>query len=188
MLNTVTITAGATVEFSEQADFFRLMAASSAVDVFFYERGAEVSRAEGVSGGYAETFDRRYDRVTIKSAVTQTIQYVSRLGNRVQYDTPPNGNVTVTNVNGAFANSAKTITNADGLLLAANAARRYLLIQNNDLAGVIYIRLDGGTATAATGARIGPGGSLEIQGYAPSGAIRAIGDIASNANIVVVEA
>jgi hypothetical protein len=72
-------------------------------------------------------------------------------------------------------------------VLAANANRRYLLIQNNDTAGIIYVRLDGGAATAATGIKIAAGGSYECAGYVPTGAITAIGDIASNANVVAVE-
>lgn len=186
MLNTVVIGAGATVEFTERADFFRLMAASYEVDVFFYMAGAEVARSEGVGGGYAEQFEGGFDRVTIKSATAQTIKYVARQGNRVQYDTPPNGNVTVTNTGGAFTQAAATVTNASGQLLAANAARRYLLIQNNDSSGDIFVTLNGATATAALGAKIAAGGSLEVQGYAPTGAIFAIGSIASNANIVVI--
>lgn len=187
MLNTLTIAAGTTIPFAEAGDFFRLMSAANAVDVFFYKNGAEVARSEGVSGGYAEQFEKDFDRITIKSATTQSVQYVTRLGNRVQYDAPPVGNVTVTNVNGAFVNAQKTVTNASAQMLAANAARRYLLIQNNDAAGDIYVRLDGTAATIGTGVKIPAGGSYELQGFVPTGAIFAIGSIASNANVVTVE-
>jgi len=103
------------------------------------------------------------------------------------------GSVTVSNFpaevvpNGAFTNTQKTVTNASGVLVAANAARRYLMIQNNDAAGIIYVTLDGTAATTAKGVKISAGGSYELQGFVPSGEIRAIGSIASNANCVVVE-
>lgn len=186
MLNTLTMSAGQTVEFAEAGDFFRLMSAAFPVDVFFYFRGAEVARSEQVSGGYAEQFAGNFDKLTIKSATAQTIQYVTRLGNRVQYDTPPNGNVTVTNTAGAFVNAAATVTSASAQLVAASASRRYLLIQNNDTSGNIFVRLDGVAATLTTGVKIVPGGSYELTNYCPTGAIFAIGSIASNANIVVV--
>jgi hypothetical protein len=187
MLNTVTIAAGATVPFVELGNFFRLMQASQAVDVFFYFQGSEVARSEGVSGGYAETFANKFDRITIKSATAQTIQYVARLGNNVKYDTPPNGNVTVTNTAGAFVNAQETVTNASTTIIVANAVRRYLLVQNNDSSGDVYLRFDGGVATIGTGIKLKPGESIELQGYVPTGAVTAIGSIASNANVVSVE-
>ena len=88
---------------------------------------------------------------------------------------------------GAFANAQKTVTNASGQLVAANSARQYLLIQNNDATGDIYVRLDGTAATIGTGVKIAAGASYELQGYVPTGAVTAIGSIASNANIVLVE-
>lgn len=88
---------------------------------------------------------------------------------------------------GAFLNYQETVTNASTMMLAAKANRRYLLIQNNDTTGIVYVTLDGTAATAAKGIKLAPGGSLELQGYVPSGAIYAIGSIASNTNCVAVE-
>lgn len=183
-----TIQAGATLEFTELSDFFRLMASDAPVTVRYYEGGAEVARAENVGEGYAEKFGGQgFDRVSIYSATLQTIQFVTRYGNEVSYDTPPNGQVTVTNTAGAYTQAQATVTNANAQLIAANAARRYLLIQNNDASGDIYVTLDGTPATTAKGIKIAPGGSLELAGYCPIGAVFAIGSIASNANVVTVE-
>ncbi|MCM2250844.1 MAG: hypothetical protein NDJ19_00655 [Ramlibacter sp.] len=87
---------------------------------------------------------------------------------------------------GAMASAAATVTNASGQLKAANAARKYLLIQNNDASGTIYVQPSAAAATAANGIKIGPGGYWEPV-IIPTSEIRAIGSIASNANIVVVE-
>lgn len=185
---TTTFTAGQRMEFHTPGDFFRLMAATSTLDISFYKNGREVTEANAVSVGYAERFrDSEFDRVSIYSAAAQTITMATRLGNDVWNDTPPNGLVTVTNVNGAFTNAQATVTNASTTAKAANAARRYLLIQNNDATGDIYVRLDGGTATTTTGVKIPAGGSYEVTGYVPTGAITAIGSIASNANVLIVE-
>lgn len=97
------------------------------------------------------------------------------------------GTVSILNSNGAITNSQKTVANASAQMIAANANRRYLLIQNNDVTGNIYVRLDGAVATVGTGIKIGPGGYYENSSYTPTGAITAIGDIASNTNIVTVE-
>ncbi len=182
-----TINAGQRLEFVEASDFFRLLAAQSVVNVEFYRNGAEIAEVFEIGAGYAERVPEGFDKVVIVSAVTQTIQFVTRQGAEVRYDTPPNGLVTVTNVNGAFTQVAATVTNASSQLLASNVARRYLLVQNKDASGVVFVRLDGATATAANGIRIPAGGSYELASFVPTGAITAIGSIASNANVIVVE-
>lgn len=182
------ISAGQRLEFTEASDFFRLLAAQSAVNLTFYRAGAEVGEALDVGAGYAETVAEGFDKVAITSPVEQTIQFVTRQGARVQYDTPPTGDVNVKNVNGAFTQTAATVTNSSAQLLAANAARRYVLIQNNDASGDVFVRVDGATATAANGIKVAAGGgSLVFENYAPTGAITAIGNIASNANVIVLE-
>lgn len=186
---TTTMSAGQRLEFFGEGDFFRLMAATASVDVSYYYNGAEIAEASGVGAGYAERFmNRKFDRVAITSATAQTVQIATRNGNEVFYDTPPVGNVAITNIRGAFTNAQATVTNASTTINAANASRSYLLIQNNDATGDIYVRLDGGTATTLTGVKIPSGGSYELTGFVPTGAITAIGSIASNANIVIVEA
>lgn len=183
------IAAGIGQEYTERGDFFRVLEATGAVTVTFYRSGAEVAKAEQIEAGYAEKFDAsEFDKVRIDAASNVTIKFVVRLGNVVNYDKAPQGDVNVLNVNGDFTQAQKTVTNASGQVFAANALRRYLLIQNNDASGDIYVTLDGTAATTAKGIKIAAGGSYECQGFAPIGAINAIGSIANNANIVAVEA
>lgn len=185
---TTTMTAGQRLEFYERGDFFRLMAATGTVVIDYYRNGALVAEAENVGAGYAERFmNDGFDRVAITSATAQTIQIAIRLGNEIFYDTPPVGNVAITNVNGAFTNTQVNVTNASGTIKAANPARRYLLIQNKDATEDIFVRLDGGGASAATGVKISAGGSYELTNFVPNGAITAIGNIVSNTNVVIVE-
>lgn len=189
MLITTSLTAGERKEYYEPADFFRILEATDPVDVTFYYQGKEVAEADGVTEGYAEKFrEGTFDRFSITSATAQTVQFVARLGNDVAYDKPPQGDVNIINTGGAFTQSQKTVTNASGQVFAAKASRRYLLIQNNDASGDVYVTLDGTAATTAKGIKLAAGGSIEIQGFAPTGQINAIGSIASNANVVAVEA
>jgi hypothetical protein len=85
-----------------------------------------------------------------------------------------------------FTQTAPEVTNASAQILAANSDRVYLLIQNNDPAGNVYINF-GADATAAHLKIPAGGGSFEVNGNAPGQAINLIGDIASNTNIVVIE-
>lgn len=211
MLVQTQINSGATnaQRYEEEADFFRLMEATGPVSIKFYRQGREVADAPLVKAGYAEKFSGGFDAWRIESDTTQTIQFVTRNGNSVQYDIAPTGQVSGTvnvgnlpgtqpvsgtvNVGnlpadrGGFTQTQRTVTNASAQMLEANASRRYLLIQNKDTAGIVYVNLQGSTATVGNGLAIEPGGSLELQGYVPSGAITAIGSIASNANVISVE-
>lgn len=184
----VTLTAGQTVEFYEPGDFLRLLKADSPVKIEFYRNGAEISEADGVTTGYAEKLRTGdFDRIRITSATTQAVSLVTRMGTDVFFDAPPTGAVTLSGEQSAFAQTVQTVTTTSAQLLAAKPNRRYLLIQNNDASGTIYVTLNGVTATAANGVQIGPGSSYEISGFAPNSAIMAIGNLASNANVIVVE-
>lgn len=83
-------------------------------------------------------------------------------------------------------NTQKTVTNSSTQLLAANAARNYLLVQNRDASGAIYLNFGAAAATTNNGVLIPAGGFYE-PGVIPTDAIQAIGSIASNANVLTVE-
>ncbi len=83
-------------------------------------------------------------------------------------------------------NVQRTVTNASAQLLAARAGRQYLLIQNRDAAASVYLGF-GKAATVADGLRVVPGGSFELVGITTEQAVFAIGDVASNPNVVTVE-
>lgn len=190
MLQTLIFTAGETKEFYDIGDFFRVLDATDPITVIFYKNGKEVGEAENVYDGYAEKFRLGgFDRYRITSATAQSVQIVARDGVDVAYDKQPEGTVQVTNWQGAFSQAQATVTTASAQLFAAKAARRYLLIQNNDASGIVYVTLNGAAATAANGFQVQPGGGvLELSAFVPPGQINAIGSIASNANVVIAEA
>lgn len=179
----------AEVEFNEAGDFFRIVdSQADDITVRFFSHGQEIARAENVGEGYSEQFGVQFDSIKIKStAGGNAVAFVIRYGSKVGYDKPPTGTVTLSGQSGAVVQSTATVTSASATLLAGNAGRRYLLIQNNHATGIIYVTLDGQTATAALGVKIAAGASLEIQGFSPTGIINAVGSVASNAAVVVAE-
>lgn len=186
---TVTIGAGQTVQYTEANDFFRLLSSASSVDLRFYAAGRLVVESLNVNAGYAEKFKDQFDRVDISSALSQSVQFVTRLGNEVRYEgnvSITSGSVAISNMSGAFTSAGVTVTNASTQISAAKA-RRYLAIQNNDSSGIIYLNLAGAAATTANSIKVPQGGNYILDQYCPSGAITAIGSLASNANIVIVE-
>jgi hypothetical protein len=85
----------------------------------------------------------------------------------------------------SWAQTAPTVTNSTGQLLAANTSRKSLLVQNNHATGIIYLNF-GASATTAN-MQLGPGQSLFVTSQVPSQAINAIGSVASNTAVVVIE-
>lgn len=186
MLLSVPFTAGKRIEYREQADFFRILESAGPVSVEFYLQGRKVADSVQVKAGYSEIFGSGFDQIAITSGTAQTVQFVTRLGNKVNYDSPPVGNVAITNTGGTFTQVAATVTTTSAQIEPAKASRRYLFVQNNHATGLIYINLTGVAATAANGILVDAGGSLELNGYLPTGAITAIGSVASNTSVIVV--
>ncbi|MBC8318698.1 MAG: hypothetical protein H8E41_12405 [Desulfobulbaceae bacterium] len=78
-----------------------------------------------------------------------------------------------------------TVTAAAADISPINLKGRYVLIQNNDAAGVVYINLSGDATVSTTMFRLNPGDSLEL--FNITNAISAIGSIPSNANVAISE-
>lgn len=173
--------------------YFTTLACSNAINVRFYKGGKQLDLGTitGLLSGLEVTLgnigdlEAAFDRIEVDVTGADTVTI--GIGNGQARYNRSQGSVAVTNVSGAMTNAQATVTSTSATLKAANALRRYLLIQNNDASGDIFVRLDGTAATLTTGVKIPAGGSYELQGFVPTGLITAIGNIASNANVVVVE-
>lgn len=191
-VETVPMGINADLSINGRGDFFRLMECATTVSIKFYLAGKEVADANAVRSGYAEVFTSGgFDKVRIQNGGTaQTIQFAIREGSRIEYDVPPVGNVAITNTGGAFSHPAVSVTNAVGgvVLSAANPLRRLLILQNNSASGTVWARLDGGVPVAGVGVKLLPGDGLNLEAFAPTGAIRAIGDIANNPDLSITVA
>lgn len=183
--------AGEVKTFSVSGNYFELIdAPSGGVDVILSDRsGGQLASMRNIGAGY---FVRPgpYEVVQITSASAQSISFFVADGDAGTRRL--SGNVTVTSapavvlpVLSNLANAQATVTTTSAQLLAANAARKYLLVQNKDPVGTIW--LGWGTVTQANGIRVPPGGFYELPDYNTTQALSAIGDLASNANIVTVQ-
>lgn len=186
----IQLSAGQTVKFNDLGNFIRILKAIDPITVRTYKNGQVKTESSGVFSGYAEQFenDDAFEAVEIYSATAQTVDLVVRYGQIVYYDQAPSGNVMVTTLTPTQAtgeSAQATVTNASTQLVAQNAARKYLLIQNNDTSGVVYVAV-GVAATLTNGIKIPAGGSYELNCNVLTGQINAIGSLALNANIVVV--
>lgn len=181
----IVIGAGQTIEFYGGGSYFHLLTATGPVTITLKKNESVVADATGVNYGYKARPKEGYTGFTIYSATAQTLQVAVGDGDEdYNYIT---GSVTLLN-QGAFTEAQSSVTNADNTIKAANAARKYLLVQNNS-AQVLRVTVDGAAATATRGIRIQPGGSYEPVGYIPTGAIRAFMEVADATanNVEVIE-
>lgn len=183
--STFKIASGKTEEYQLDGQYIRNDDAMPTISVTVYSADHFEEKAT-IRAGDAVLFDNPFVRVQIAhgEASDQTIKI--SYGHGEISAARVSGSVAITN-GASMTNSNKTVTNASGQVLAANSARRFLMIQNKDAAGIIYVTVDGSAATTANGLKIGPDGVLILDAIVPTGQINAIGSIASNANIVVVE-
>jgi len=168
-----------------EANYFRITDAVSPVSVTLYKADRGIGTAVGMQAGeYVKDID--FDRISITSATAQNVTFMLLSG--AAGSDRLTGSVTLGNTSGAFTQgNAAALGFVSALLAAANPARRYLLIQNNDTSGNVYVTLDGSAADSVHGLKIVPGATLELQGYVTTSAVNAIGDTASNGKIIVVE-
>lgn len=179
-----TVPANGTYRLLVAGDYFKIMSASGPLNV-----QADWGELRGLIAGQGLedspfAFLNMQDASGAPNAVRVVIgdeKFVDGLGGTV--------NVGTNNAaqSGAFANAQRTVTNASAQLLAANAAREYLLIQNKSASGTIWVGFGAGAVTQANGVRIIPGGFYESGFVCSTQEVQAIGDIASNADIVTVE-
>ncbi len=174
-----TFAAGETKVLNIFGAYFRILS-GLALDINFMRNNAFIGEnAVAVDAGYFSQPQGGFDRLDIKSASAQTIKIAVSMG-QGGYDIPPTGLVTISNVNGGFTQAQATVTNLNMVMIAANTARRYLLIQNNDLASALRVAVDGTAATATRGIRVAPGGSIEFASFCPTGGINVMTETAGS--------
>ena len=183
-----TLAAGATWEVCDAGGFFRILAATGAVKVEFYRNGSLLAAPENVQAGLWRVGEIDRVRINDQSGASNAVEIMID-DSQVGYDRAAGSVSIVANVPSQFvgANTQKTVTTTSAQLVAALATRKYLLVQNKDATGNIYLNFGAGAATTANGLKIGPGQSYELNCNISTAAIQAIGDVASNANVIVIE-
>ncbi len=162
--------------------YFTTLGCTNPVNVRFYHGGKKLDLGEitGLLAGLEVTFPGEgFDRVEIDATGIDTIQV--GIGNGQARYNRSQGNVAITNTGGAFTQGQASVTNADQAIIAANANRRFLQVQNNDASAVLRVMLDGTAASATKGFRVQPGQTLDIPNFCPTGAIHAFMETATAA-------
>ena len=177
-------------EFLIAGVYFELLSVDNPVDCYFYDKDGRLLGAElQVAAGF--WIDRRdkepYSRFEIETGALETVKFTATDGMSGQRSAPTVITSTVFPVGKAHTQAAVNVGVASGALLAANANRRYLLLQNQDALGNVWVNTEGGAAVAdETCLKLAPGDVWEPT-LPPVGALAAIGDIASN-DLQVIEA
>lgn len=131
----------------------------------------------------------RFKRVSLENlAGVSTLTGSIAIGRGVIWDSNIVGSVLITNVTASatYTHTAKQVTNASQSLLAANASRKYLRVENQDAALTLFIRCNGTAATADNASiRLLPGEVYE-PATVPVGEVRGIMSAATAANNVQV--
>ncbi len=167
-------------------NFFRIRTATAGIDVEFRRAGKKLAEnlvsATSAEWAYPEG---GFDQVIVTSSGNQLVEFDIYAG-RVGSDAVQ-GNVSlITGPAGAHVPAAVAITNASAVILAANAARKYLLIQNAHASDTLWVRCDGVAAAATPACLAIPAGGVWEPPFVPTGEIRGIRSVASGGNNVHV--
>lgn len=186
-----TTTGAQTLKFIVPGKYFVLMATTNGVNVRFYKNGKKLDLGEITNVlpglecvlGELNDLEPAFHEVQIDVLAADTITF--GIGNgQVRYNRSQ-GNVAITNNSGPVTQQTKTVTTTESILVAQNASRRYLFVQNKDTTGNIFLRFNN-TGTVTDGVKIGPGASFVCDSFCPTQDLHAISDIASNPNVIVI--
>lgn len=181
--------AGSSTKFFLTASNFRLLEGSG-VTVKFFANGSEAGVAEAVdSGFFLKARDALFDEIRIESPTAQTIKFTCGSGEAgAASAVSVSGTVTQQSANGAYAQTdALNVGVASAQLVAANGARRFLLIQNHDPATDVFLNLAGAAATLK-GVKVAAGGGVVLLDVRLcTGQINAIAAAVITGQVCVVE-
>jgi len=179
---TFTLSANGTYRMPVGGKYFKILAATGAVSV----RGSWGSLSSLVVGQGISDTEFQELTFTDKSGASNTITVV--VGEKDFVDGATGSVQVIANKvpqSGSYSNAQANITMSSAQLLAANAARQYFLLQNNDPSAFIYVGFGAAAVTAANGVRIIPGGNLELSGSVTTQQINVIGSAVTSAAVVV---
>lgn len=184
-------------EFPIAGAYFELLSTVNPVDLKFFDaKGDVISDERQVSAG--QWVDRRgngpdgkplthFVRFEITTGASEAVKFTATDGTSGSRVAPTAITSNVQPLGLSHIQAKVAVTNASGTLLAANATRRFVSVQNPSAAGNIWIRTDGAAAVAdATCFKVEPGQVWEPI-VPPLAAIKAIGDLAT-VDIQVIEA
>jgi len=183
---TLKIAAGSAEEIGVVGDYVRIKTASVPVRIESESGQVDATIEEGDALNL-KPFTRL--RVSHSDAAEQTLTLL--IGNGTSADSSKvGGSLAVASMPAtaeAMTQAAPVVGVASVQILAANPARRFLMVQNNDPAADVYVNVAGAAASAATGVKLAPGASVVLDVCTPSAAIFAIASAVMTGALVVVE-
>ncbi|MHB1430404.1 MAG: hypothetical protein ACYCVW_17105 [Rhodocyclaceae bacterium] len=181
----VTIPAGSVEEFAVVGDYIRLKTASVPVQFVVEETGESIELEQGDAANLS-----KFRRVKVLHADAAQQAIVFYVGNGTSADSSKvGGSIGISSMPAvavAMTQTANAVGVASAQLVAANAARRFLLIQNTDAAANVFLNVAGAAAVLDQGIKLPPGASVLFDVATPSGAVFAIASAATAAGAVVV--
>ena len=161
---------------------FFIIAATGTVGI----QGDTFGQIDGLTAGQGMN-NTPFNKLTIidQSGAANTVKLLIAPGEFTNQILSATVNIGRVPNSGSFANAQASITTASAQLLAANAARQYLMVQNNDPAATIYLGFGAAAVTAANGLRLLPGQAYEQCGVVTNQAIQVIGSAATTAVAVI---
>jgi hypothetical protein len=185
---TQTFAANTTWQSNTPGRYFNVLSCTNNVTVRLFLNGKKLDLGDIKNlGAGLEIFDVQFDRVEVDVTGPDTVTI--GIGNgQARYTRTF---TTITNnrqpVSANYVLTAPAVGVASSQLVAANANRQYLLIQNQHATGTLWITFGAGPAVAGAGSlKIGPGGYIEFAGTQSAQAVQVIGDVA-NAAVTVCE-
>lgn len=161
---------------------FKIISCTGPVSV--KSNGVKLDNLTAGQGFQDIPFDRL--EITDASGASNTIRYLIATEGFIDGLT---GAMSITSMvpvaSSSFAITVPAITGANLQVLAANTARKYLLIQNNDSSVTITVNF-GAVAVVGQGVKIGPGGAYEMADVQSTQSINIIGSGVTG-NVIVVE-
>lgn len=185
---TLKIGAGKSEDVAVSGDYVRVKTAGVSVRI---EAGLGAVDATVEQGDALNLKPFESLKISHASGVDQTVTLL--IGNGTSSDSAKvGGSVDVTSLpaNGISINqiSTPTIIPISTTILAENPARKFLLLQNNEAATIVYLGI-GVAAVIGVGVKLAPGASLLLDKWVPKGQINAISDavISNNTLFAVLE-
>lgn len=185
---TLKIGAGKSEDVAVSGDYVRVKTAGVSVRI---EAGLGAVDATVEQGDALNLKPFQSLKISHASGVDQTVTLL--IGNGTSSDSAKvGGSVDVTSLpaNGISINqiSTPTIIPISTTILAENPARKFLLLQNNEAATIVYLGI-GVAAVIGVGVKLAPGASLLLDKWVPKGQINAISDavISNNTLFAVLE-
>lgn len=186
-----------TWELNVTGKYFTTISCSQPVSVRFFSGGKKLDLGDikdllaGLEVILGNISDEKpaFDRVQIDVKAGDTVQ-VGISNGQSRYNRANTSANILTNVqpiSGAWLHGTQTVTTTSQQVASARSSRQYFFIQNKDTAGNIWVTI-GVDATQAKGIKLGPNDSYEMTTVQTSQPIYVIGDIASNTNVITIEA